>query len=98
MSFNAADIAAFMDNFGTPAVIQQPGQPDKPLTVIFDLNSLDLMGMSTDKPLITMAENDLVGIDLKAATITVTGKYPAARMTKPEPDGSGFITALLTRI
>ena len=87
-----------LKTFGTPAVIAQPGQPDKPVTVIFDLTGYVEQGIITDKPQMSIPAADLVGIDTKAATITVTGKYPEARIIKPLPDGSGWITATLTKL
>ena len=97
MNFEA-DNNIFFSDFGIPAVIQQPGQPDKPVTIIFALNSLDTMGVLTDKPQIVIADADLIDLDLKTGSITVTGKYPAARITKPLPDGFGIITAFLIKI
>lgn len=93
----ADDLNIFFTDFGTPAVITQPELPDKPVTVLFDLNSMDQAGILTDKPQISIPDSDLAGLDLRLATITVTGKFPAARMTKPLPDGSGLTTLLLTR-
>lgn len=84
--------------FGTPAVITQPGEPDRSDNVIFDLYSMGEMGVLTDKPQITVRDSFIDGVDLKSAAITVTGKYPEARMSKPLPDGGGFTILLLTRI
>lgn len=83
--------------FGVPAVISQPGQPDKPVTVIFDQTGYVEQGIITDKPQIAIPEPDLTGLDLKYTTITVTGKYPEARILKPLPDGAGWIVATLTK-
>lgn len=100
MSFDALmqrQATASNKRFGSPAVISQPGHPDKPVTVIFNLNSMDSMGVMTDKPQCAIYDTDLVGTDLKAATITVTGKFPAAKMARPMPDGAGMTTVLLTK-
>ena len=94
----SADIDFVLDDSGTAAVIKQSGHADKPVRVVFDQNSTDQLGMLTDKPQVAIPDSDLVGVDLKTASITVTGKFPASRITKPLPDGSGWTTALLTRI
>ncbi len=93
-----SDTAVFFSSFGGPAVITQPGQPDKPVTVIMDLTGYVEQGIITDKPQLTIQTGDLDGVDLKTAAITVTGRFPAARIHKPLPDGYGITVAMLTRI
>jgi hypothetical protein len=89
--------AAVHGKFAVAAVITEPGHADKPVSVVFDLNPTDIMGVISDKPQIIIKDADLIGVDRKTATITVTGKYPAARMTKPEADGTGWSITTLTR-
>lgn len=86
----------FLDS-GVDAVIKQTGHPDKPVVVLFDLYGGVEMGIMSEKPQITIMDSDLSGIDLKAVTITVTGKYPPAKIVKPLPDGSGVTVAHLQK-
>lgn len=94
----SSDLKILFIDDGVPAVISQSGKTDRPTTVLFNLNSLDLTGVQTDKPGIVIPTEDLDGFDLKLAAITVIGKYPVARMTKPDSDGDGLTTALLQRV
>lgn len=91
------DLNTFFADLGVPAIITPSGRPSWPLTVLFDLNSMDQMGCQTDKPQIIIQDSDLARINLTTDRITVVGKYPAAKMTKPDPDGAGLTTLLLTR-
>jgi hypothetical protein len=83
-------------DFGTPAVISQPGQSDKPVAVIFDAQSFNEMGVLTDKPQASIDSTDLTAVDMKSAVIAAAGE--TYRMTKPLPDGHGLTTVNLTRI
>ncbi len=90
-----AGLDIFFADFGLSAVISQPGQPDKPVQVLFDLHSLGEMGVITDKPQITIKDSDLAGVDVKSATITINNT--GYRMVKPLPDGAGLTIAGLQR-
>lgn len=87
--------AAVSSRFGRPGVIKSPGHADNPVTVIFDQNSLNEMGVLTDKPQASINMTDLAAADVKASTITINSVV--YKMSRPMPDGSGMATVLLTR-
>jgi hypothetical protein len=91
----AADISAILAACGVPALISEADKDDKTVQVIFDRNSLNEMGVLTDKPQITIAAADLDGVDIPAATITVSGE--TWRLLRPLNDGAGLIIAGLQR-
>jgi hypothetical protein len=89
-------LALLFSDFGTPAVIAQPGHEDSAVTVLFDSQSLNDMGVLTDKPIASLDDAIIAGVDIKSAVITISGvDY---RMTRPLADGYGLTTVNLTRI
>ena len=91
MQFSDSDINAILSATGTSALLN--GQSCR---IEYRLNSLDQMGVLTDRPQATFKASDLTGLDLKTATLFVAGE--TFRLTKPQPDGSGFTSVLLTRV
>ena len=93
---NSRAILSAWRQFSVPAVITQPGHPDKPIDVIFDLTGYVEQGIITDKPQICFKNSDIVGVVLADVTITVIGEYPAAKIKKPI-SGDGLTAATLTK-
>jgi hypothetical protein len=90
------DLDILLDAFGIPATLSDGVHPAKPLRVILDSNSINELGVITDKPQITIKEADLLELDMKNTTITVNDTN--YRILKPFSDGSGLVVAGITRI
>jgi len=95
LDFNDITTMAFSD-FGTPAVIIQQGYPEKPVTVIFDAQSLSEHGVLTDKPQAILNSADLTDMEMRDITIMINGEE--FRLGRPLADGLGLTTVNLTRI
>lgn len=95
MSF-ATDFNIVFDDFGISATISELNKADRQVQIIFDQQSLNDMGILTDKPQATLKASDLAGVDLKYTTITINNI--AYRLIKPLPDGMGLIIAGLARV
>lgn len=103
MKFSPADIAAMLLAVGQTATLTEPGTAGPPivadkttaLLVKFSNKSLNELGMLTDKPQVMLDATSMTGVNLKTATLTVSGT--TYRMMNPMLDDGGFITLLLQR-
>jgi hypothetical protein len=90
------DAAVFMDIFGIPAVISDSALHKKDTRAVFDINSIDSIGVITDKPQVSILTADLAEFDIKNTVLTV--RDTEYRILKPLPDGYGLSLATLARI
>lgn len=104
MVFSSADIAAMLDVIGQAATLTEPGTAGPPvvadkttaLMVKFSNKSFNEMGVLTDRPGALMNAASLTGINLKTATLTVSGTV--YRMMNPMLDDAGFVSVYLQRV
>jgi hypothetical protein len=91
MQFSVEDMDTILDAVGSDALLNSTS-----VKVKYRPNSLNEMGVLTDRPQATMKASLLASVNLKTATLTVAGE--TFRMVKPLPDGTGFVIVGLTRI
>lgn len=89
------DLDVFFLDLGVAAVISEFGITSRPVSILFDQNSIDNMGALTDKPAITVKTSDLEGFTRSKLIITINGA--GYNMIKPLDDGAGLTVAGLKR-
>lgn len=80
-------------DFGQAAILSD-GLISFAANVIYEVTGFDAMGMSTDKPQITIETALLDNLDIRQTVVTISGvDY---RLLKPLADGHGMSTVTLT--
>jgi hypothetical protein len=90
-----ADQDIFFFDLGTSAVISEEGKVSRPVTILFDRNSIGAE-VITDRPAATLKTADLEGFTRSKLTLTCEGE--SFSLMKPLDDGAGLTVSGLKRV